>query len=53
VSLLVALALAGATALAAVAFDGTAKRAHVLGDASVYVSFFWVGLYFLALYHVL
>ena len=53
VSLLVALALAGATALAALAFDAGSKRAHALGDATMYMSFFWVGLYFLALYHVL
>ena len=53
VSLLVALALAGATALAALAFDASSKRAHALGDATMYMSFFWVGLYFLALYHVL
>lgn len=53
VSLLVALSLAGATALAALAFDATSKRAHAVGDATMYMSFFWVGLYFLALYHVL
>jgi hypothetical protein len=50
---LIALALVGATALAATAFSETAERARVLGDASVLVSFFWLGLYFLALYHVL
>ena len=53
VSLLIALALAAATALAALAFDATSKRAHVVGDATMYMSFFWVGLYFLALYHAL
>jgi hypothetical protein len=53
VSLVIALALAAATAFAAVAFDATAKRVHLLGDATLYMSFFWVGLYFLALYHVL
>ena len=53
VSLLIACALAGATALAALAFDASSKRAHAVGDATMYVSFFWVGLYFLALYHVL
>ena len=53
VSLLIALALDGATALASTAFDATAKRAHAVGDATLYMSFFWVGLYFLALYHVL
>jgi hypothetical protein len=53
VSLLVALGLAAATAFAALAFDATSRRAHALGDATLYMSFFWVGLYFLALYHVL
>jgi hypothetical protein len=53
VSLLIALALAGATALAALTFDATARRAHMLGDATLYMSVFWLGLYFLALYHVL
>ena len=52
-SVLVGLALAGATALAALAFDSTSRRASVVGDASLFTSFFWVGLYFLALYHVL
>jgi hypothetical protein len=53
VSLLVALTLTAATAIAALAFDATSKRAHAVGDATLYTSFFWVGLYFLALYHVL
>jgi hypothetical protein len=52
-SLLVALLLACATAFAALAFNSTADRARVIADASVFLSFFWVGLYFLALYHVL
>jgi hypothetical protein len=52
-SLLVALALAGATALATLALRDTRDRAAVLGDAAVLVTFFWVGLAFLALYHVL
>ena len=51
-SLLIAV-LACATAFAATTFNSAAERARVLGDASVFVSFFWVGLYFLALYHVL
>jgi hypothetical protein len=53
VSLLIALMLTAATALAALAFDATSKRAHAVGDAAMYMSFFWVGLYFIALYHVL
>ena len=36
----------------AIAFRGTAARAEVVGDAAVLVSVFWVGLAFLALYHV-
>ena len=53
VSGLIALALAGATSLAALAFDASSERARVVGDATLFVSFFWLGLYFLALYHVL
>ena len=52
-SLMIGVILACATALAALAFNSAADRARVVGDASVFVSFFWVGLYFLALYHVL
>jgi hypothetical protein len=52
-SLMIALILACATALAAVTFNSVADRARLVGDATVFVSFFWVGLYFLALYHVL
>jgi hypothetical protein len=53
VSLLVALALAGATALATLALRDVRDRSQVLGDATVLATFFWVGLAFLALYHVL
>ena len=52
-SLLIAVILGCATAFAALTFNSTADRARLVGDASVFVSFFWVGLYFLALYHVL
>jgi hypothetical protein len=52
-SLLIAVILACATAFAALTFNSAAERARLVGDASVFVSFFWVGLYFLALYHVL
>jgi len=52
-SLLIGIALAGATALAGLAFTSVADRARILGDATVFMSFFWLGLYFLALYHVL
>jgi hypothetical protein len=52
-SLLIAVILACATGFAAMTFSSAADRARLVGDASVFVSFFWVGLYFLALYHVL
>ena len=50
---LVALALAGAVALAAIAFRSTADRAALVGDVALFVSVFWIGLAFLALYHAL
>jgi hypothetical protein len=53
VAVVIALALAGAVSLAALAFDSTAKRAEAVGDAAIVTSFFWVGLAFLAVYHVL
>jgi uncharacterized protein YjeT (DUF2065 family) len=53
VSLLVALAVAGASVLAGMAFAATADRARAVGDAAAFVSLFWVGLAFIALYHVL
>ena len=52
-SLLIAIMLACTTAFAAMTFNSAAERARLVGDASVFISFFWVGLYFLALYHVL
>jgi hypothetical protein len=52
-SLVIALTLAGATVLAHMAFRGAAERAVLVGDVALFVSFFWVGLAFLALYHVL
>lgn len=52
-SLAIATLLACATAFAALTFNSAADRAKLIGDASVFMSFFWVGLYFLALYHVL
>ena len=52
-SLVVGVLLACATAFAALAFNSTAERARVVGDAQLFLSFFWVGLYFLALYHAL
>ena len=52
-SLAIGVLLACATAFAALAFSSAADRARLLGDATVFMSFFWVGLYFLALYHVL
>ena len=53
VSLAVGLALAAATALCAGAFSSVTDRARMVGDATVLVAFFWLGLAFLALYHVL
>jgi len=52
-SFLIAVILGCATAFAAMTFNSAADRARLVGDASVFVSFFWVGLYFVALYHVL
>ena len=52
-SLLIGVLLACATGFAALAFNSSAERARLVGDATVFMSFFWIGLYFLALYHVL
>jgi hypothetical protein len=52
-SLVVAGLLACATAFAALTFSSAAERARLVGDAGLFLSFFWVGLYFLALYHAL
>jgi hypothetical protein len=52
-SLLVALLLAGAIALASLAFRDAAEKARLVGDAALLVNAFWIGLAFLALYHVL
>ena len=52
-SLMIGIVLACATALAAAAFNSAAERARLVGDASLFMSFYWIGLYFLALYHVL
>jgi hypothetical protein len=53
VSLLVALALAGATSLAVMTFSSAADRDRLVGDASTLVTVFWIALAFVALYHVL
>jgi hypothetical protein len=50
---LIALALVVAIALASQVFTSAAERARAAGNVAVLVSFFWLGLYFLALYHVL
>jgi hypothetical protein len=50
---LIALALVAAIALASQVFTSAAERARAAGNVAVLVSFFWLGLYFLALYHVL
>ena len=53
VALEIVIALVAATVLAGLAFRSVAERAEMYGNAAVLVSFFWLGLYFLALYHVL
>jgi hypothetical protein len=50
-SLAVGLALAAATGLAALAFRDVAAQSRLVGDVGLLVSFFWVGLAFLAVYH--
>lgn len=52
-SLLVALALAGATSLAAIAFQSVREQATVLRDAALIASFFWIALSMITAYHVL
>jgi hypothetical protein len=52
-SLFISLVLAGATTLVVLAFRGAGEQARVIGDAALLVSFFWIGLVFLAIYHVL
>ncbi len=53
VALEIVLVLVAASVLAGLAFRTVAERADMYGNAAVLVSFFWLGLYFLALYHVL
>ena len=53
VSVLVALALAGAISLASITLRSSADHAILVGDAALLVSVFWLGLGFLALYHAL
>jgi hypothetical protein len=53
VALEIVIVLAAASVLAALAFRSVAERAQMYGNAALMVSFFWLGLYFLALYHVL
>ena len=52
-SLLIAVSLAWAIGFAGQSLKSVSDRAMVVADASLFVSFFWVGLAFLALYHVL
>jgi hypothetical protein len=49
----VGVTLAIASALTAVVFQDAGRRERVLGEATLMVSVFWLGLAFLALYHVL
>lgn len=53
VALEIVIVLAAASVLAGLAFRSVAERAEMYGNAAVLMSFFWLGLYFLALYHVL
>jgi hypothetical protein len=46
-------ALALAAGIAIAAFKSVTERADVVADASLLVTFFWVALYFLAMYHAL
>ena len=52
-SLVAGVALAGAVALAGLTLTGTADRARAVGDATLLVTVFWVGVAYLALYHAL
>jgi hypothetical protein len=52
-SLITALALAGAGSLAAISLNSVTERAEAVGDVVLLVTFFWVALYFIAIYHVL
>ena len=51
-ALAIAVALVGATSLAALAFGEVSARARLIGDVSLLIAFFWVGLAFLVVYHV-
>ena len=53
VALAIVIVLAAASVLAGMAFKSVAERAEMYGNAAVLVSFFWLGLYFLVLFHVL
>lgn len=51
-ALAIAFALVAAASLAALAFHDVGERARVVGDAGLLIAFFWVGLAFLVVYHV-
>lgn len=53
VAVVIAAALVAAASLAGLAMRSVADRAEILANVGVLVSFFWIGLTFLALYHVL
>ncbi|HEX2029431.1 MAG TPA: hypothetical protein VHF25_15690 [Nitriliruptorales bacterium] len=52
-ALLIGTALAGAAMLLTLAVHEVAERARLVGDAAVLVSFFWLGVAVLVLYHAL
>jgi hypothetical protein len=52
-SLIIGIAIVASAGLAALAFGSVAEQQRATGDAALLASFFWFGLYFLALYHAL
>jgi hypothetical protein len=50
---LIGVSLAGAATLAALSFRGEARRSIAAGDLAALVALFWLGLWFIVLYHVL
>jgi hypothetical protein len=50
---LIGLFVAGAATLAALGFQRQGDRAVSIGDIAPLVAFFWLGLWFIVLYHVL
>lgn len=53
VSLVIAFSLVCAILFGVLAFDNATEQAAMLRDSSIFVSFFWVGISFLLVYHAL